>query len=167
MKRRHSREDAIAFCEKARTLRPDVVFGADLIAGFPTETDDMFENTLRSVDDCGLTYLHVFPYSPRPNTPASRMPQVSGPVIKKRAARLRQKGEEALRRFYQFCVGQETHILVESVKKTPHGLTIQGKTDHFAPIQLETSSEIAIGSVIKTRIVDAYADGLKGIEMNG
>lgn len=165
MKRRHSRQDAIAFCEKARGLRPDVVFGADLIAGFPTETDDMFENTVRTVDDCGLTYLHVFPYSSRPNTPASRMPQISGPIIKKRAARLRQKGEEALRQFYQACVGQETRFLVESTEKTAQGITVRGKTDHFAPIHLETSLDFSIGSVKKARIVAANADGLNGIEM--
>jgi threonylcarbamoyladenosine tRNA methylthiotransferase MtaB len=162
MKRRHSRNDAIAFCEKARLLRPDVVFGADLIAGFPTETEDMFDNTLRSIDDCGLTYLHVFPYSSRPGTPASRMPQLPGPVVKKRAAVLRQKGEEALHKFYQSCVGQEVRFLVESAQKTPEGVTVHGKTDHFAPIHLETPVECAIGSILKAHIVEATADGLKG-----
>jgi threonylcarbamoyladenosine tRNA methylthiotransferase MtaB len=162
MKRRHSRNDAIAFCEKARLLRPDVVFGADLIAGFPTETDDMFDNTLRSIDDCGLTYLHVFPYSSRPGTPASRMPQLPGPVVKKRAAALRQKGEEALHKFYQSCVGQEVRFLVESTEKTPGRMTVHGKTDHFAPIHLETPGECAIGSIMKAHIVEATADGLKG-----
>lgn len=164
MKRRHSRNDAIAFCEKARDLRPDVVFGADLIAGFPTETEEMFENTLRSVDDCGLTYLHVFPYSARPGTPASRMPQNSGPVIKERASRLRQKGEEALRRFYQSCVGQETAFLVESVEQSDGGVTLRGKTDHFAPIHLEALEGFGIGSVARAHIVEAMADGLKGIK---
>jgi threonylcarbamoyladenosine tRNA methylthiotransferase MtaB len=162
MKRRHSRNDAIAFCEKARLLRPDVVFGADLIAGFPTETEDMFDNTLRSIDDCGLTYLHVFPYSSRPGTPASRMPQLPGPVVKKRAAVLRQKGEEALHKFYQSCVGQEVRFLVESAQKTPEGVTVHGKTDHFAPIHLETPVECAIGSILKAHIVETTADGLKG-----
>lgn len=165
MKRRHSRADAVAFCEKARTLRPGVVFGADLIAGFPTETDEMFGNTLRSIDDCGLTYLHVFPYSSRPGTPASRMPPVPGPVIKERAAHLRQKGEKALHQFYQSCVGLETHFLVESKEKTPEGMIVRGKTDHFAPIHLETPIEFAIGSVIKARIVEATPDGLKGEEI--
>lgn len=165
MKRRHSRSDAIAFCKKARTLRPDVVFGADLIAGFPTETDDMFENTLRSIDDCGLTYLHVFPYSSRPGTPASRMPSVPGSVIKKRAAILRQKGKEALYRFYQSCVGQKTHFLVESSLKTNAGTSVRGKTDHFAPIHLETPREFTIGSIIRTEVIKATADGLTGKEM--
>jgi threonylcarbamoyladenosine tRNA methylthiotransferase MtaB len=130
MKRRHLREDAIEFCKKARALRPDVAFGADLIAGFPTETDDMFENTLRVVDDCDLTYLHVFPYSPRPGTPASRMPQLQGPVIKERAARLRQKGLHAEQRFFDRLVDKELTLLVESTENN----TIKGKTDHFAPV---------------------------------
>ena len=89
MKRRHSRDDAIRFCEEARRLRPDITFGADIIAGFPTETKAMFENSLKLLRDCGLTWLHVFPYSPRPGTPAARMPQVDGVAIKRRAARLR------------------------------------------------------------------------------
>jgi threonylcarbamoyladenosine tRNA methylthiotransferase MtaB len=165
MKRRHLRADAIAFCQKARLLRPDVVFGADLIAGFPTETDEMFENTLRSIDDCGLTYLHVFPYSSRPGTPASRMPQVPGRIIKKRAATLRQKGDAALDQFYKSCVGRDAHFLVESTQKTSNGVILRGKTDHFAPIHLETAAEHAIGSVIRTYIVEANADGLKGKEI--
>lgn len=165
MKRRHSRNDAVDFCEKARALRPDVVFGADLIAGFPTETDEMFENTLRSIDDCGLTYLHVFPYSSRPGTPASRMPQIPGPVVKRRAARLRQKGEETSHTFYQSCVGQETYFLVESQEKAPNGMIVRGKTDHFAPIHLEAPIEFAIGSVVRARIVEATPDGLKGKEI--
>ena len=96
MKRRHSRRDAIAFCEQVRRLRPDVVFGADIIAGFPTETEAMFARSLDLVDECGLTQLHVFPFSPRPGTPAARMPQVDRAVVKERARRLREKGEVAL-----------------------------------------------------------------------
>jgi len=165
MKRRHLRADAIAFCNKARALRPDVVFGADLIAGFPTETDDMFENTLRSIDECGLTYLHIFPYSSRPGTPANRMPPVPGPVVKKRAALLRQKGEKALHQFYQSCLGQETNFLVESTEKTTHSIVVRGKTDHFAPIYLETTREFALGSVRKAQIIEATSDGLKGKEI--
>ena len=98
MKRRHLRQDAIDFCREARRLRPDIVFGADLIAGFPTETEEMFQATLDIVDDCGLTYLHVFPYSPRRGTPAARMPQVPRETVKTRAARLREKGDAALDR---------------------------------------------------------------------
>ena len=101
MKRRHAREDSIAFCAELRARRPGIVFGADIIAGFPTETDEMFENSLAIVDDCGLTYLHVFPFSPRPGTPAARMPQLEKAVIKARAALLRQKGEERLDQFLE------------------------------------------------------------------
>jgi threonylcarbamoyladenosine tRNA methylthiotransferase MtaB len=158
MKRRHLRSDAIAFCEKARNLRPDVVFGADLIAGFPTETDEMFENTLRSIDECGLTYLHVFPYSSRPNTPASRMPQLPGTVIKERAARLRQKGDEALQRYYQTCVGQNTRLLVEAVENNRGS----GKTDHFASVSFEANQDCPIGSVITVHIAKATPEGLVG-----
>src|SRR5947208_6287629 len=98
MKRRHLRADAIAFCTELRRLRPDVVFGGDIIAGFPTETEAMFARSLDLVDECGLTHLHVFPFSPRPGTPAARMPQVRRDVINERARRLRKKGDEALRR---------------------------------------------------------------------
>jgi threonylcarbamoyladenosine tRNA methylthiotransferase MtaB len=97
MKRRHLRNDAIGFCKKARELRPDCVFGVDLIAGFPTETEEMFQNTLKIVEDCDLTFLHVFPYSPRPGTPAARMPQVTSSTIKERAALLREKGQHAIK----------------------------------------------------------------------
>ena len=96
MKRRHLRDDAIRFCEEARRLRPEMTFGADIIAGFPTETDAHFENSLKLVDDCGLTWLHVFPYSPRQGTPAARMPQVAGPLIRERARLLRAAGDQAV-----------------------------------------------------------------------
>lgn len=166
MKRRHLRADAIAFCHKAKLLRPDIVFGADLIAGFPTETDEMFDNTLRSIDECGLTYLHVFPYSARPDTPASRMPAVPKPIIKERAARLRQKGEEKLNQFYQSCVGLNTYCLIESTHKSEHGFIIHGKTDHFAPISLESPIDHAIGSVIRVHILEAKTDGLIGARID-
>lgn len=162
MKRRHLRDDAIAFCEKARKVRPDVVFGADLIAGFPTETDEMFENTLRIVDECDLTYLHVFPYSSHPGTPASRMPQLSGPVIKDRARRLRQKGNEALSHFYQSCVGRQTNFLVESIEEREGIPVVCGKTDHFAPVMVEGTGGLTVGSVVPVRITAATADTLKG-----
>ena len=105
MKRRHLRADAIAFCEQVRRLRPDVVFGGDIIAGFPTETEAMFARSLDLVEECGLTHLHVFPFSPRPGTPAARMPQVARDVVKERARRLREKGEAALRRHLDAQVG--------------------------------------------------------------
>lgn len=126
MKRRHLRDDAIRFCNEARRLRPDIVFGADLIAGFPTETDAMFENSVKLVQDCGLTFLHVFPYSARKGTPAARMPQLRGPVIKERAARLRQAGDAALARHLAAQVGVTHRILLE----TPR----MGRTEQFTEV---------------------------------
>jgi threonylcarbamoyladenosine tRNA methylthiotransferase MtaB len=126
MKRRHSRKDTIAFCDAVRRLRPEVSFGADLIAGFPTETEAMFENSLRLVDDAGLTFLHVFPYSARKGTPAARMPQVNGAVIKERAARLRAKGEEALAVRNAALVGTRQTLLMEKAN--------MGRTACFMPV---------------------------------
>jgi threonylcarbamoyladenosine tRNA methylthiotransferase MtaB len=113
MKRRHAREDAVSLCAQLRRLRPDIVFGADLIAGFPTETDAMFENTLRLVEDCGLTYLHVFPFSARPGTPAAKMPAVSGQIVKERARRLRAAGEAALGKHHAAQIGRVLRVLTE------------------------------------------------------
>ncbi len=113
MKRRHLRDDAIRFCEDARRLRPDIVFGADIIAGFPTETEAAFENSVRLVAECGLTFLHVFPYSARKGTPAARMPSVPGAAIKARAARLRAAGDAALRAHLAERVGQTHQVLTE------------------------------------------------------
>lgn len=158
MKRRHSREDAIAFCKKARELRPDVVFGVDLIAGFPTETEEMFQNTLAIVEECDLAYLHVFPYSPRPDTPASKMPQVKGPVIKERATRLRKAGEEAFQRLLASQLKTNVTLLVESIE---NGL-ILGKTDHFIPISIPSAPSITVGQVITVYVVDKTADQLIG-----
>jgi threonylcarbamoyladenosine tRNA methylthiotransferase MtaB len=113
MKRRHGREDSIRFCAEMRRLRPDIVFGADIIAGFPTETEAMFENSLAIVEECGLTYLHVFPFSPRGGTPAARMPQVARSVVKERAARLREAGDRAYRAHLDRTIGSRQSILVE------------------------------------------------------
>jgi len=113
MKRRHLRADSIRFCAEIRALRPDIVFGADIIAGFPTETDAMFENSLRIGEECGLTHLHVFPYSPREGTPAARMPQVDRRTVKERAARLRAAGDAAYRRHLDALSGSRQRILVE------------------------------------------------------
>jgi threonylcarbamoyladenosine tRNA methylthiotransferase MtaB len=126
MKRRHSRNDAIAFCEQVRRLRPDVAFGADIIAGFPTESDDMFARSLELVDKCDLTFLHVFPYSARPGTPAARMPQVAGHVVRDRARQLREKGDAALRKRLAAEVGRVRDVLIESAT--------QGRTEHFLPV---------------------------------
>ena len=113
MKRRHLREDTIEFCQRIKSLRPEMVFGADFIAGFPTENDQMFENTLRLIDECSITYLHVFPFSPRPGTPAARMPQLDRTVIKQRAGQLRQHGEKAYVAHLEACYGQTVSALVE------------------------------------------------------
>lgn len=131
MKRRHSRADAIAFCDEVRRLRPDVVFGADIIAGFPTETDDMFARSLDLVDDCGLTQLHVFPFSPRPGTPAARMPQLDRALIKGRAQRLRERGEAALRAHLDAQVGATHRVLTER-----GGIA---RTEQFTAVRLNAS----------------------------
>jgi threonylcarbamoyladenosine tRNA methylthiotransferase MtaB len=142
MKRRHSRVDAERFCSEARRLRPDVVFGADLIAGFPTETEDMFANSLSVVDDCGLTYLHVFPFSPRSGTPAARMPQLARNVVKERAARLRAKGSQALSSYLAAQTGTEVEALVER-----DGV---GRTPHFLEIDLPAA--VAAGAMVRARV---------------
>lgn len=142
MKRRHSRADAVRFCEDVRRMRPDTVFGADLIAGFPTETEAMFENSLSVIDDCGLTYLHVFPFSPRTGTPAARMPQVVRNVVKERAARLRAKGAMALSHFLDDQAGAEVELLIEQ-----DGV---GRTRQFAEMRLPTA--VAAGALVRARV---------------
>ena len=148
MKRRHLRDDAIRFCEKAIKVRPDMTFGADIIAGFPTETDEMFENSLRLVKDCHLTWLHVFPYSPRPGTPAARMPQVNGKVIKARAAQLRALGDAAVANHLESAVGQSHQVLTESPE--------MGRTEQFAEVQFDTPQPE--GAIITAKI-SGYANG--------
>ncbi len=130
MKRRHSRDDAAAFCEEARRLRPDIVFGADIIAGFPTETEAMFENSLRHVEECGLTWLHVFPFSPRAGTPAARMPQLDGGTIKERAKRLRALGAERQRAHLTAQIGRDHRVLMET--------ETTGRTEQFTEVALRT-----------------------------
>jgi threonylcarbamoyladenosine tRNA methylthiotransferase MtaB len=134
MKRRHLRDDAIRFAQEARALRPDMTFGADIIAGFPTETEAMFENSMKLVEECDLTWLHVFPYSARPGTPAARMPAVNGAAIKTRAARLRAAGERQVQRHLEAQVGQTHDVLMEN----PHmGRTAQFTEVSFAAPQVE------------------------------
>jgi threonylcarbamoyladenosine tRNA methylthiotransferase MtaB len=128
MKRRHSRQDAIDACDRARMLRPGIALGADLIAGFPTESEAMFDNTLRLVEDCGLTHLHVFPYSARPETPAARMPQLDGGIVRQRAARLREAGAARHAAFLAGQVGRVAAVLAER-----GGL---GYTEHYAQVRL-------------------------------
>ncbi len=150
MKRRHLSADAIRFCQEARRLRPDVVFGADLIAGFPTETDAMFANTLGIVDACDLTYLHVFPYSSRKGTPAALMPQVERPRIKVRAAMLRAKGQFALERYLARQVSETVEVLME--------LGGIGRTPQFAEVEGADVSRAKPGSFVTTQIT-GYAGG--------
>ncbi|MEM6595370.1 MAG: tRNA (N(6)-L-threonylcarbamoyladenosine(37)-C(2))-methylthiotransferase MtaB [Pseudomonadota bacterium] len=151
MKRRHLRDDAIRFCEDAKKLRPDMTFGADIIAGFPTETEAMFENSLKLVDDCDLTWLHVFPYSPRPGTPAAKMPQVNGKAIKQRAARLREVGQAQVEKHLKNQVGQTHHILMENPR--------MGRTAQFAEVSFDTDQPegqivpATIKSVVKNQLV--------------
>jgi len=153
MKRRHVRADAIKFCQEARRLRPDMVFGADLIAGFPTESDAMFAGSLGLVEDCGLTFLHVFPYSRRTGTPADRMPQVSGPEIKARAAQLRQKGQSALNRYLQAQVGRDVELLMERNEI--------GRTPGFAEVKLDKSGADA-GDLVSVRVTRSDGVRLQG-----
>lgn len=147
MKRRHLRDDAIRFCEEARRLRPGLVFGADLIAGFPTETETMFDNSVKLVAECGLTFLHVFPFSPRRGTPAARMPQVEAPVIRERAARLRAEGEAALTRHLAAEVGRTRRVLTESAR--------MGRTETFTEVVFATDHP-------EGRIVEASIRGHDG-----
>jgi threonylcarbamoyladenosine tRNA methylthiotransferase MtaB len=153
MKRRHSRADAINLCNRLREARPDMAFGADLIAGFPTETDEMFANTLASVDECGIDYLHVFPYSPRPGTPAARMPQVARDVIKARAARLREKGAERLGLRLDRHVGQTVMALVEAGNRA--------RLSDFAPVRIDGVSPEA-GRPARFKLVSRTATELVG-----
>ena len=147
MKRRHGRVDAIRFCAEARRLRPDIVFGADLIAGFPTESEEMHRNSCRLVEDCDLTWLHVFPYSERPGTPAARMPAVPKPVRKERAAALRALGSAAAARHLAAQVGRPVEVLVETAGK--------GHSAHFASVQL-------LGEALPGNIVRAEGVGVDG-----
>jgi len=148
MKRRHTREDAFNLVARARAVRPDAVFGADLIAGFPTETDARFENTLAAVGELGLAHLHVFPYSPRPGTPAAHMPEVPRTVAKARAARLRATGDEGLKRFLAGRAGTMAQVLVEKGR--------QGLSQHYATVKLDFDAEP--GAIVEARVT-AAGDG--------
>ncbi|WP_432817253.1 tRNA (N(6)-L-threonylcarbamoyladenosine(37)-C(2))-methylthiotransferase MtaB [Sulfitobacter sp. JB4-11] len=150
MKRRHLRDDAIQFCTDARRLRPDMTFGADIIAGFPTETDAMFDNALALVEDCDLTWLHVFPYSKRPGTPAARMPQVNGITIKARAARLRAAGERQVARHLKSQVGRTHNVLMES--------PLRGRTEQFTEVHFDKPQ--SEGAIVTARITGAHKGSL-------
>jgi threonylcarbamoyladenosine tRNA methylthiotransferase MtaB len=152
MKRRHSRADAVRFCTDVRRLRPDIVFGADLIAGFPTETDAMFDGSLRLIDDCDLTFLHVFPFSPRPGTPAARMPQVARSAVKDRAARLREKGDAALAGHLESRVGSEVELLMEREHL--------GRTPEF--VEMELARPATPGRLLRARVTASDGKRLRG-----
>jgi len=152
MKRRHLLADAARLCARARGARPDVVFGADLIAGFPTETDAMFANTLAAIGGLGLTYLHVFPYSPRAGTAAARMPQVASVVRRERAARLVEAGETALARYLGDQVGTHAEVLVEAGGA--------GRSQHYAPVRLSFAAPS--GAIVAARIAAVFGGHLIG-----
>jgi threonylcarbamoyladenosine tRNA methylthiotransferase MtaB len=152
MKRRHSRAQAIAFCEKLKMARPEIVFGADLIAGFPTETEAMFENTRQLIAECGLIWLHVFPYSERPDTPAARMPQVDKPIITDRANRLRETGDALRQHWLKTQIGSRYTVLMET--------ETSGRAENFARVQLDSPQEV--GSICTAQIVAVDGEQLKG-----
>ena len=142
MKRRHLRQDAIQICQTLRNIRPDVTLGADIIAGFPTETEEMFQNSLRIIEECDLSFLHVFPYSPREGTPAARMPQVQGHLIKERAALLRAAGQRNLTKTFARFVGQEVSVLLETEN--------QGHSEHFLKVHFADTH--TPGTFVKARV---------------
>jgi threonylcarbamoyladenosine tRNA methylthiotransferase MtaB len=144
MKRRHLRDDAIRFCEEIRARRPEMVFGADIIAGFPTETEAMFENSLNLIEECGLTWLHVFPYSARKGTPAARMPQVLKAVRKQRAARLRAAGDARVAEYLAAQIGLTREVLMERPQ--------MGRTEGFA--EVEFASEQPVGAIVPACITN-------------
>ena len=153
MKRRHLRDDAIRFCEDARKLRPDMTYGADIIAGFPTESDEMFENSLKLVTECDLTWLHVFPYSPRPGTPAAKMPPVSGKTIKIRATRLRQAGDAQVALHLAAQLGKTHAVLMENPR--------MGRTAQFTEVQFDTDQPES--QIITARITGHHNQNLTAI----
>ncbi len=152
MKRRHLRKDVINFCARMRSLRPDVVFGADIIAGFPTETEEMFQNSLDLIEECNISYLHVFPFSPHAETPASRMPQVNRGMIKERSARLRLLGDKMKEKLFTLMQGQEAEIVVEQ--------NYSGLTEHFAPVMPDQNLEP--GTISRVKIVGKTSSHLVG-----
>jgi threonylcarbamoyladenosine tRNA methylthiotransferase MtaB len=150
MKRRHLRDDAISFCETARKLRPEMTFGADIIAGFPTETDEMFNNSLKLIGECDLTWLHIFPYSPRAGTPAERMPQVNKTIIKKRASTLRTAGDAQVQKHLNAAIGEKHAILIETPRI--------GRTEQFSEVMFDIDQ--IEGQIINRKII-----GLKGTRL--
>jgi len=155
MKRRHSRAQAVELVAELKRLRPGIAIGADLIAGFPTEDEKMFANTLRLVDDCAIAFAHIFPYSPRTGTPAARMPQVARDVVKARAARLRETAARAKTTWLKEQIGTVTDVLVEL-----DGMS--GHAENFARVKLPESIP---NSIVATRIIGVEGDSLVGVSV--
>lgn len=151
MKRRHNREQILDFCNSLRSKRPDVSFGADIIAGFPTETDEMFENTRKLISEAGLQYLHVFPFSEREGTPAAKMPQVSKDIRKKRAAILREEGARELQKFFKQNIGKQVELLMEQ-----HNMA---HTENFIPVKLE-DGDYTPGEIIKATLISVDGNNM-------
>ena len=156
MKRRHNKKQVIDFCKKIRSFRPDIVLGADIIAGFPTETEMMFNDSLSMIEECNLTHLHIFPYSPREGTPAARMPQVPREIIKKRAKLLREAGNNEMKKLLKKQIGNYASVLVEEVNDN----SSFGKSQHF--IKTKIDKKINIGQIINCKITDFNDNILKG-----
>ena len=154
MKRRHSREDAIELTSRLKTARPEIAFGADLIAGFPTETDEMFENSVSLIEACQLSFVHVFPYSPRQGTPAARMPQLDRRLIKARAARLREAASDALTRHLSGHIGKTRQVLAEA-----NG---QGRLADFTPVT-DLSDHLPRGEFASLKITGQREGRLTGV----
>ena len=149
MKRRHSREEAIKLCNRLKKARPEISFGADLIVGFPTESEEMFQNTLKIVDECGLDWIHVFPFSPRPGTPAAKMPQIDISIIRERARILRSKAHNKKKTHLTRLIGHKKEVFIEKNNR--------GYTNQFAPIKF-LENELDCGKSINALIVDADDD---------
>ena len=152
MKRRHNRQDIIDLCNKVRVFRPDIVFGADIIAGFPTETDEMFQNTYNLIKEQGLVFLHVFPYSARKGTPAAKMPQVKGDIRKERAKLLRDLGNANLEAHMKSLIGKKLPVLVEKNKKA--------RTEYFSEVIID--KDVEQGKIVEVELISIENDVLKG-----
>jgi threonylcarbamoyladenosine tRNA methylthiotransferase MtaB len=152
MKRRHGRDGVVRLCARLRALRPDIAFGADLSAGFPTETDAMFRRTLELIEEAGLTHLHVFPFSARRGTPAARMPQIAKALRQERAARLRAAGQHAMTRFLERQIGRSAQVLVERDGR--------GRSQTFAPFRIEADGATPVPGEIVTALAERVEDGV-------
>ncbi|WP_262693904.1 tRNA (N(6)-L-threonylcarbamoyladenosine(37)-C(2))-methylthiotransferase MtaB [Kordiimonas aquimaris] len=161
MKRRHMREDAIAFCNRVSKARPDMVYGADIIAGFPTETDAMFENSLKLVEECDLTWLHIFPYSEREGTPAARMPSVPKAIRKERAAALRAAGENQVQKLMQRATGKTANVLIERASET--GI-ITGHSEQFIPVAIDAGAAASdlVGHIVPVTLKAGDGHAMSG-----